>query len=120
MPGKFWNVSIFRGSRRISIYHPPKQIPPQNYKLQIRSKVGLGIFGSSESTCEVRFTRNIYYPGEMVEIALDCDNTKCDKDVRSYKFKLHRQLRCREGVSGTYDSFQTNLKTVKEAGCKAK
>ena len=30
-PGKFWNVSLFRGSRRIHIYQMPKEIPLQNY-----------------------------------------------------------------------------------------
>ena len=82
----------------------------------IKSNVGLRLFGSTESKCEVRFIKNQYYPGEMVDIWLDCDNSKCDKNVKSYKFKLHRQLRCREATSGHYDTFVTNLKTVKEKG----
>lgn len=72
------------------MYQKPTQIPTKNYKLQIRSNVGLRLFGSSESKCEVKFIKNVYYPGEMVDIWLDCDNSKCGKDVKSYKFKLHR------------------------------
>lgn len=90
MPGKYWNVSLFRGSRRVNIYQPYQDIPLKNYKLMIKSSVGLRLFGSTESKCEVRFVKNQYYPGEMVDIWLDCDNSKCDKNVKSYKFKLHR------------------------------
>ena len=82
--------------------------------------MGLRLFGSTESTCEVKFVKNQYYPGEMIDIWLDCDNSKCDKAVKSYKFKLHRHLRCREALTGAYDTFITNLKTVKEKGCAAK
>lgn len=58
LPGTHWDVSAFRGSRRIFVYQPVKEILPKNYKLQIRSNVGVRFFGSSESVCEVRFTRN--------------------------------------------------------------
>ena len=121
LPGKYWNVSVFRGSRRLNIYQPYKEVEPKNYKLQIRSKVGrFNLFGSSsESICEVRFIKNQYYPGEMIDIWLDCDNSKCDKAVKSYKFKLFRQLRCRESMTGQYESFVTNLKDEKKPGCGA-
>lgn len=95
-------------------------IPIQNYKLIIKSNVGFKLFGSTESTCEVKFTKNQYYPGEQVEIWLDCDNTKCDKKVKSYKFKLFRQLRCRDATDGNYDTFTKCIKTVKQPGCDAK
>jgi len=58
-------------------------------------------------------------PGEMIDIGIDCDNSKVSKDVKSYKFKLFRQLRCREATSGHYDTFTTHIKTVKEKGCAA-
>ena len=85
----------------------------------MKSAVGLRFFGSSESTMEVRFTKNVYYPGEMVDIYIDCDNTKCSNDVRSYKFKLHRLMRCKQSKSGNYDESVSNLKTQKEKGAKA-
>lgn len=56
----------------------------------------------------------------MVDIWLDTDNSKCNKDVKSYKFKLHRQLRCREAVTGHYETFVTCLKGEKKPGCPAK
>jgi len=120
VPGKFWNVSLFRGSRRVHIFHPPKEIAPKNYKLQLRTSTGLIKFlGSTETVCEVRFLKNQYYPGELADIWIDCDNSKCSKSIKSFKFKLFRQLRCRESESGHYDTFTTNLKAVKEGDCKA-
>ena len=120
LPGKYSNVSVFRGSRRLYIYQPVRELAPKNYRLEIKSKVGLRLFGSSQSTCEIRFNRNQYCPGDMVDIWLNCDNSKCDKAVRSYKFKLFRRLRCREPVAGHFDGFETLIKTVKEPGCAAK
>jgi len=88
--------------------------------LTIKSNVGLKIFGkAAESVCKVKFTKNQYMPGELVDIGIDCDNSKVKKDVKSYKFKLFRELRCREATSGHYDTFTTLLKTVKEKGCGA-
>lgn len=85
----------------------------------MKSSVGVKFFGATEATLEVRFNKNVYYPGDLVDIYMDCDNTKCNKDVRSYKFKLHRQMRSKLAKSGKYDEFITNLKTTKEKGCKA-
>ena len=48
------------------------------------------LFGASEVSCQVRFTKNRYLPGEDIDIHLDCDNTNCSKAVKSYKFKLFR------------------------------
>ena len=90
LPGKHWNVSVFRGSRRIHIYKLVEEIPLKNYKLQIRSQVGFKLFGSTESVAEIKFTKNVFYPGELIDIHLSCDNSQCSKDVKSYKFKLHR------------------------------
>ena len=101
------------------IYQPPKEIPPQNFKLTMKASVGVKFFGATESILEVRFNRNIFYPGDMIDIYLDCDNTACNKDVRSYKFKLHRLMRSKLAKTGKYDEFVTNLKTTKEKGCKA-
>ena len=121
LPNLFQNVSLFRGSRTVYIYSIPSEIPEKNYSLQIKTQVGgfgIKLFGSSESICKVSFNKNIYYPGERVQIGIDCDNTKCKTSVKSYKFKLFRQLRCREGVSGHFDSFEECIHSVKEPGCK--
>ena len=47
LAGKYSNVSVFRGSRRVHVYQPAREVPPQNFRLEIKSKVGLRLFGSS-------------------------------------------------------------------------
>ena len=51
-------------------------------------------------------------------IGIDCDNSKCKTGVKSYKFKLFRQLRCRESHSGHFDTWEHHVHSVKEPGCK--
>ena len=77
-------------------------------------------FGSSETSCEVRFTKNVFYPGEIVDIMLDCDNSKCANKVKHFDIKLFRQLRCRESKKGHYKTFDTLVKNLTEPGCAAK
>ena len=81
---------------------------------------GLKMFGSSVSTVVVKFNKNTYYPGDMVMIGIDCDNSKCKNGVKSYKFKLFRQLRCRDSLSGHFDEWETCVHSVKEKGCAGK
>ena len=54
-----------------------------------------------------------------MQIGIDCDNSKCKKDVKSYKFKLFRQLRCRESISGQFDTYEDCIHSVKHPGVKA-
>ena len=120
VPGKFWNVSLFRGSRKISIYKPRQEFPQKNYRLELRTTTGLiKFFGSTETIVGCRFNQNIYYPGQKIDIWLDTDNSKCGKAIKNYKFKLFRLLRCRESTTGHYDSYEKIIKTVKEPGIGA-
>ena len=92
-PGKFGKISMLRGSRTLFIYKAPEEIVPVNYKLALTTQVGgLGIklFGTSVSTFEVTFTKNVYYPGEKVVVTINCDNSKCKTAVKCYKMKLFR------------------------------
>ena len=110
-PGKFNMVSKFRGSRTLFIYKPYEEIFPVNYKLTLKSNVGFKLFGKSESICDFLFTKNVYYPGEKVAVAIDCDNGKCSNDIKAYKLKLYRTVRFRNAISG---HFEDNLSLVSE------
>ena len=60
---------------------------------QLLSKVGgLMGFGSSVCTTTISFDRIHYYPGEKCTVKIVCDNTKCDKAVKSFKLKLKRKV----------------------------
>lgn len=46
---------------------------------------------STTSTTKVNFSKNMFYPGETLKINIDCDNTKCARNVKSFKIKLQRK-----------------------------
>ena len=120
LPGKYWNVSVFRGSRKINIFQPHTDMSvDREFKLQIRKKFGLRLFGQTEAICDVKVNRNWYYPGEQIDVILDCDNSQCSKAIKSYKLKLFRQLRCRGAISGQFDTFVSLLKKKTFPGCAA-
>lgn len=73
--------------------------------MQLRTNVGLRLFGSTEVICDIKVDRNWFYPQENIDLELDCDNSKCSKAVKSFKLKLFRQLRCRSAVTGKFDTF---------------
>ena len=68
--------------------------------MQLRSLVGVRLFGRTEVICDVKVDRNWFYPKERINLEVDCDNSKCSKAVKHLKLKLFRQLRCRSAVTG--------------------
>jgi hypothetical protein len=76
--------------------------------------------GISSTKCvsQIIFEKNEYYLGEQVKIKVIYDNSACDKDVRAFKFKLHRFY---TGIDNS--NWQTTgssyLHIKKEDGCKA-
>ena len=48
--------------------------------------------GTTECISEIVFDRNEYYVGETARVRIMCDNSKCGKAVRGFKFKLQRKL----------------------------
>jgi len=94
-----------------------------NYKLSLETEVGgLGIklFGSSVSKFDVVFNKNTFYPGEKIAVKITCDNSSCKTAVKSYKMKLFRQLRHREGVTGHFEDYTELVTAMKSPGCDAK
>ena len=94
-----------------------------NLEMVMFSKVG-GIFGLGGGLCitRIKFERNIYLPGELIAINVDCDNTKCSSAVRSIKLKLKRKLFLKYGdvIHGHETSASTFLVVDKTEGCAAK
>lgn len=41
---------------------------------------------------DISLEKNSFEPNEEVKIDFHIDNTKCGKDVKSYKVKLHREI----------------------------
>ena len=77
--------------------------------------------GMGTSTCvsEIIFDRNEYYIGDTAKVKIICDNTKCAKAVRGFKFKLHRKHLGKD-LSGWATGGSFYVTALKAAGCEAK
>ena len=59
----------------------------------ITHKTG-GVFGigKSESRTEIIFEKKEYFAGDECKVKIVCDNSKCSKAIKSFKFKLERNF----------------------------
>ena len=114
------NRSSYCGSRVIFVYRPTLQIPTKDLSFSLVSEVG-GFMGISATKCvsEIIFEKNEYYLGEQAKVKIICDNSACDKDVKSFKFKLHRYYRGDTSETWVSTSASMYLSRRKETGCKA-
>lgn len=87
-PNKFTDVSYYRGSRSIKIYRA--NTPHHLFLYEKKMEHTVGLFGAQRSVTLITWKQNTFYPGEKIKISLSNDNTKCDKPVKSFKFKLYR------------------------------
>ena len=74
---------------------------------------------TTQCSTEIFFEKNEYYLGETARVRVVCDNSACDKPVKSFKFKLHRHHEGRANDKNTISS-KKYLFENKEAGCPAK
>jgi sporulation-control protein spo0M len=61
---------------------------------------GMMGFGNQTATTRVVINQNEYYPGEKLKVTLHYDGKKCDKPVKSFKFKLFRLMTHRCSLTG--------------------
>ena len=74
--------------------------------------------GTSEAESEIIFDKNEYYLGEKAMVKVIVDNSKCAKDIKSIKFKLHRHYVAKD-AEGWQSVGSKYLATFKENGCKS-
>ena len=58
---------------------------------------GVAGLGAQDVSAAISIDRDVYQPGEGIPISVDIDNSKCRKNVKSYKFKLARRYECYAG-----------------------
>ena len=82
-------VSLFRGQRSLFISQPVKEFPPLKLTAQLEDVIG-GVWGmgSTKCTTQIIFSQNEFYTGNKATVRIICDNSQCDKPVKSFKFKL--------------------------------
>jgi DNA-binding LacI/PurR family transcriptional regulator len=79
-------------------------------------------FGKSECVTDIVFDKNEYYQGESARVSIACDNSKCSKAVRGFKFKLHRKIlvRSTNTKQAVTLTLQEYVFALKEQGIPAK
>jgi hypothetical protein len=76
--------------------------------------------GKSQSNTDFVFEKNSFYAGEDARVRIICDNSKCSKAVKSFKFKIYREIAGRTGNKKHSIDNEGYIFSVKEKGCKAK
>jgi sporulation-control protein spo0M len=62
-----------------------------NLQKKITHEIG-GLFGlgSTNFSADINFEKNQFYNNEMIKLSVTCDNSKCRKDIDTFKMKLYR------------------------------
>ena len=104
----------------IYIQRPSMQFPKSDLKYTLKNKIGgfIGL-GTTESISDIYFEKNEYYLGEIAKVRVVCDNSACEKAIKSIKFKLHRHYKGHDSSHWTTTGSKY-LITNKEKGCPAK
>ena len=55
---------------------------------------GLAGLGSSEAKAEISLLKKTFAVGEVMQVNVLMDNSKCKKAVKSFKIKLRRHIEC--------------------------
>ena len=119
-PTKYKDISLFRGSRKLYVYYQPTPAPQIQFTQEIKKEIG-GImgFGGSKSISIIDFHKNVFYPGEDINITINSDNSRCSKPIRNYKFKLFRQVIFKDALSGENVITETKVFAIKEPAIAA-
>jgi hypothetical protein len=113
-------ISQFRGQTLVIIFRPTLIFPTRDLKFTLKNKIGGFIgFGKTECISEIMFDRNEYYIGETAKVRIICDNSRCDKAVRGFKFKLHRKHLGKDNANWATGS-SCYVAALKAPGCAAK
>lgn len=76
--------------------------------------------GSTRCTTQIIFTQNEFYTGRKATVKIICDNSQCDKPVKSFKFKLHQRYLGLNQQMNRMTQHQGYVSVVKHPGCPAK
>ena len=70
---------------------PSGDLLSKSMHVKIAGVVGMG---SQDVSANISIEKDIFHPGEIINITVDIDNSRCSKKVKSYKFKLSRRYEC--------------------------
>ena len=114
-------TSKLRCKRSCFFSRAPQEFPVVDFQKELKMEIG-GVFGLGAQKCTttIHLEKNEFLAGEKVPVKIVCDNTKCDKAVKSFKFKLFRRYQCINFETRQVSHGATQLFNNKEPGIAAK
>jgi hypothetical protein len=103
----------------VYIFRPSLLFPTRDLKFTLKNQIG-GFLGISTTECitDIIFERNEYYIGEKAKVRFICDNSRCGKAVRGFKFKLHRKHLGKDN-NNWHTGHSDYISVLKAPGCPA-
>ena len=83
------NISYLRHERPFIVVRREVRNPLMNIEKNLECKVGgfLGM-GKKESISLITLNKDQFFPGETINVKIQCDNSKCHKPVKGFKSKI--------------------------------
>ena len=109
--------------RRITIITPEYSEPITNQEIKISSKIkSMGLMGSGTCSYLCKFEKDVLYPGEIIKLSIDVDNSGCSKKIEKYKIKLIKRTLAFniQNSKPIYQNDQILVADKIEAKCGAK
>ena len=92
IPDQKGKTEPISNSKFFVVVNPMNEVPEKKiFSLTFENDLGgfLGL-GQTKSYGILDFSKNVYFLGEKVQVALELDNSKCEKDISFYKVNLVR------------------------------
>lgn len=118
---KLQTVSKVRAAKSIFVNNVKDTYPKLSLRQELKLEIG-GVMGLGASSCKtmIEIDQNEFTAGSKAQIKITCDNEKCDKAVKSFKFKVHRRYQCIDFVKKEVTQHGGYVSAVKEEGLAAK
>ena len=81
---------------------------------------GIAGLGSTKAMAEVDIEKLDYQVGENIKVRIDMDNSACAKPVKSFKYKLRRNIKCIVKKGDPSLEKDEYLIEIKDGECEAK
>ena len=81
---------------------------------------GIAGIGSTQASAEISVEKLEHHVGDGIRVHIEMNNSECAKPVKSYKFKLRRNIKCYNRKHNLLLEKEEYLIEIKEEGCEAK
>ena len=107
---------MFRHERSFTVVRKELRNPMFAIQKDLNLAIG-GFMGMAvtESNSHITVEKDQFYPGEEIKVKIECDNTKCKRDVKFFKIKIQRKILAL-GYDGNYSKHSRYVTAFKLLG----